>query len=208
MGILQFLMDIVFHHFESIDSTNKWAKDHAKDLDPHKLHCISADKQTAGYGRFGRKWICHVGNLFVSLFFHIQKEEALLPNMAQIFALSCAKALQKQGIQLLIKWPNDLIFQGKKLAGILVETVRFDNSHAVVLGLGMNVNSPIESDLPTISLKELSGKNWKIKNLMQSLLMQFLQDFLLFKKEGLATFKKEFAPFLIQGPKNWYRGSQ
>lgn len=164
-------MDVYWIHFATIDSTNTWAKEHAQEFDPKKLTCIVADMQTAGRGRFSRSWVGAKGNLMMSLFFHLDPKDPILPNLAQILALSCIRILRIDEIQ--IKWPNDLVVDGKKLAGILVETVP---AGGVVVGLGMNVNVPVETDQAATSLYELTGRKWNLKELRGQIVTRFQKD--------------------------------
>lgn len=172
-------------HFNTISSTNTWAKEHASEFDPSKLICITADEQTAGRGRFpGRKWISKKGNLHMTLFLSAPPD----PNFAQILIFSAAHILAKEGIALQIKWPNDLLFNGKKFAGCLVETTPY----GVVLGIGMNVNENVHTDQPTTSLKEISGKTWDVENLATQITEEFLRNW----TRGFSDFWQEFQGFL------------
>lgn len=173
-------MEVHHLHFDSIDSTNSYAKKHAHEFDSQKLTCIFADEQTHGRGRFSRTWLSKKGNLTYSLFL----PTALLPdspsNLAQMSAMAALEVLHTKGIELSIKWPNDLVTKGKKLGGILVEMTE----QGAVIGIGINVNAPIEADQPTISLLEISGKEWDIEELHNSITLQF-------QKELACGFQKE-----------------
>lgn len=159
-------MEVERIHLDVIDSTNTYAKEHASEFDPKKITLITADIQTGGRGRFpNRSWISKRGNLHMSLVLSISPN----PNLAQVLALS---ALEVVKLPIQIKWPNDLIFEDKKLAGVLVETT----STGAILGMGMNVNTPIETDQKTISLKELSGKPWDLNQLSLAIAKQFVRN--------------------------------
>ncbi len=179
-------MEVERIHLDAVDSTNTYAKSHARDFDPEKITLITADVQTGGRGRFSnRSWISKRGNLHMSLVLSISPN----PNLAQILALS---ALEVVKLPIQIKWPNDLIFDDKKLAGVLVETT----SIGVILGLGMNVNTPIETDQKTTSLKELSGKTWDLNQLSLAIAKQFVRnvgkDFQELPFEEHLAYKNEF----------------
>lgn len=165
-------MEVYTIHFESLDSTNTWAKKNVHTFDPTKMTCIIADIQTAGRGCFDKHWISTRGNLTMSVFFHIDSKNLLLPYIAQLFTYSTYKVLQKEGVATQIKWPNDLLAHGKKLCGVLAETVQ----GGVVIGVGMNVNVPVETNQPTTSLIELTGREWDLNQLTQQIIAEFQKD--------------------------------
>src|SRR6185312_12605733 len=110
--------------FDTIDSTNTWTKQNTATLDPDLLTCITATEQTAGRGRFRRRWVSGRGeNITATFFFTVAKDSPILANVGQVLSLSCAHVLEQHGFSPQIKWPNDLFISGKKMAGILCETV-------------------------------------------------------------------------------------
>ena len=110
--------------------------------------CVT-DKQSQGRGQNNTKWIAPVGeNITGSVLWHFKHHVRHLGSLSLwlgVNAVNTLKTFGYQGIQL--KWPNDLIFQEKKLAGILVETVVKGDSISVVIGVGLNVN--VQSDSMT-----------------------------------------------------------
>src|ERR1700722_12425114 len=113
----QMRKNIFYFHFDTIDSTNTWAKKNARTLDPDHLTCITAQEQTAGRGRFKRAWTAdRAQNILATLFFTLPKDSPILLNLGQILSLSCVKVLEKRGFSPQIKWPNDLLLSGKKVA--------------------------------------------------------------------------------------------
>jgi len=148
-------------YFDSIGSTNDealaWAAADAPDLS-----IIIADEQTAGRGRLDRKWFTPQGTaLAFSLILRPSKEEK--PHLARtvgLAALAVAEPLQKLGLPAQIKWPNDVLIAGRKVCGILIESVwSGEDVDCVVIGIGVNVLSgsvpPAESLLfPATSLEE------------------------------------------------------
>lgn len=166
-------------HFSSLDSTNRWAKTHAAELSPEGLTCITTDEQTAGYGTQGRPWVSPLGNLYATFFFFSpHAEQGLLSHLPQILSLSIATTLEKEGVFLQIKWPNDLLYNGKKCAGILAESFYVEKRLGVVLGFGLNVNTPVEGvDQPVTSLCEITGKLFDVKILLHAIVDQFEKNF-------------------------------
>jgi len=117
---MQPFKSISYIHFDTIDSTNTWAKNNAKTLDPDQITCITALEQTAGRGRWLRKWISPKGqNIYATIYFCLSKNCKQLSNVGQILSLSCAKVLKSKGFLPQIKWPNDLLLEKKKVAGVL-----------------------------------------------------------------------------------------
>lgn len=166
-------MEVHRIHFDRLDSTHTWAKAHAHELDPKKLTCITAGIQTAGLGRFKRAWISKEGNLQMSLFFCISPEDPRIANMAQMAALAASRYLIKNGVPIQIKWPNDLLCSQKKLGGILVEICPLDGVVGLVVSFGLNVNTPVETDQPSITLAQITQSNWDLDPLRDALISHF-----------------------------------
>jgi BirA family biotin operon repressor/biotin-[acetyl-CoA-carboxylase] ligase len=114
-------MDIKHIHFETIDSTNTWAKTHTENLSPDKLTVISADHQLGGRGRFNRSWISPPHKNLISTFCFFS-EFPDIRNIPQILALSALELLEEHGLKAALKWPNDINAGPKKMGGILAET--------------------------------------------------------------------------------------
>ncbi len=184
-------------HFETIGSTNTWAKLNANTFNPDKITCITADVQTAGRGRFNRVWISPKSkNILVTFFFTLPKQSPILSHVGQILGLSCAAILERQGFSPMIKWPNDILLEGKKVAGILAETVTLDHSMGVVVGIGVNVNmekEPLDAiDQPATSLAVLTGRTFSVQELLEHLVHQFTADLAILKAKGFPPFHPHF----------------
>jgi BirA family biotin operon repressor/biotin-[acetyl-CoA-carboxylase] ligase len=128
-------------YFDSIGSTNNealaWATSGAKDLS-----LVIADEQTAGRGRLDRKWFTPRGTaLAFSLILRPTAEEKPhLTRTVGLAALAVADSLRRRGLVAQIKWPNDVLLNGCKVAGILVESVwSGDEVDYLVIGIGVNV---------------------------------------------------------------------
>lgn len=133
------LGDIHYHH--SIGSTNDEALALAVQ-DVPDLTLIIADEQTSGRGRLDRKWFTPLNSaLAMSLILRPTQMEKTHPSRATgLLAVSLAASLRTLGLTPQIKWPNDVLLNGHKVAGILVEMVWMgDELEALVLGLGVNV---------------------------------------------------------------------
>ena len=137
-------------HFPIIDSTNTWAKTHAAELNPSSFTIITADEQTAGRGRFKREWVSPNGcNLYVSYVFFLEQLDSNVGNIPQVLALAAYEVVQQWVPLVKLKWPNDLVIQDKKVAGILSEVTQVGSIWAVIIGIGLNINMP-ESLIKTI----------------------------------------------------------
>lgn len=159
-------MEVEWIHFKELDSTHGYVKEHASEFDPKKLTCITAETQTAGRGRYqNRAWVSKKGNLHLTLFLAIDPK----PYLAQLLAFSAAEVI---GNGVMIKWPNDLMFQGEKLSGTIAEVT----DHGMVLSIGVNVNVGIETDQPTTTLKAITGKEWDLQLFSKSIVTKFIQN--------------------------------
>jgi BirA family biotin operon repressor/biotin-[acetyl-CoA-carboxylase] ligase len=140
-------------YFNVLDSTNAQAKRWLENEAPH-LSLVVADEQTAGRGRSGRTWITPRGAaLAFSLILRSEQiGSASLPRLTSLGALAVCDVLRSEyGLQAQIKWPNDVLVDGKKLTGVLVEADwQGEELQSAVLGIGINVapNSiPLESEV-------------------------------------------------------------
>ena len=110
----------------------------------HKSLCV-AHLQTKGRGRQGRKWTHRLGEcLMFSFGWVFDKPQHELGSLAPAVALACRRALAASGLDIQIKWPNDLVAGRDKLGGILIETVRNGGKTAAVIGIGINFVLPKE----------------------------------------------------------------
>ncbi len=188
-------------HLESVDSTNTYAKNNYQDFDPKGWTRITATEQTGGRGRFNREWVSPKGeSIYLTYYFTTEKEKIDLGNLTQVLSLSIVKLLQKEGLKPSIKWPNDVLVNGKKIGGILAETIDLQETWGVVLGMGINVSVKEETlkqiDQPATSLFAETGKTYDISALIAMLEMVFLTDYDRYAEEGFASFYKEYDALL------------
>ena len=144
---------------ETVDSTNAEARRRAKAGEPGPLWIWSA-RQSQGRGRGGREWISRPGNLFASLLIGVNAPQRIAGQIALLAGViaydTIAKLIAYEGrSELLLKWPNDILLAGEKLAGVLLENVgsTVENRSVVVIGTGINLAShPEDLPQPAISL--------------------------------------------------------
>ena len=141
----------------------------------HKTLCV-AHFQTKGRGRQGRNWVNRQGEcLMFSLGWTFDRPQYELGSLALVVALACRRALANIGLDVNIKWPNDLVVANDKLAGILIETARVDNKTVAVIGIGINFVLPKEVENAT-SVQALfqtaSKQGVSVKTLLNAVLAQ------------------------------------
>ena len=137
---------------------------------------VVAETQTAGRGRQGRNWVSQPGNLLVSVLFRPTLEA--LPFISIIGGVAAARAVRKvTGLEPQIKWPNDLLIQGRKVAGILAESaIAGDTVWYAVLGVGMNVslNTDRTEEIASFATSVNAAAGKVVPR--EDLLRQFLMD--------------------------------
>ena len=164
-----------YHHFEQIDSTNAFLQRQQLDCDIRNW-LVSADEQTAGKGMGSNSWESEVGK---NLTFSLAADMSFLPAERQ-FLLSEAVPLGIVEVldkllpveKLSIKWPNDIYYGNRKLAGILINsTIKANMMGISIIGIGLNVNQMQFQDWPThpISLKLITGKDFELQPLLEQL---------------------------------------
>jgi len=130
------------HYFSELDSTNSHASRLAEKGAPEG-EVVVADTQTQGRGRLGRRWISPPRtNLYLSIILRPQLPPAHAPQITLMAAVALAETIGSfVSFRPTIKWPNDILVQGKKMAGILTElSCRAERVDFVILGIGVNIN--------------------------------------------------------------------
>lgn len=136
--------------FHAIPSTNTWAVAHSAELGHGDV--VQAAAQTAGRGRLTRSWLTVPGaGIACSVLLRKPAFVPVAPNVGQAAALAVSDLLLDYGLAPGLKWPNDVLVAGRKIAGILAELVPEDD--ALVLGIGLNVCTPAP-DLATAGLAD------------------------------------------------------
>lgn len=184
-----------FHIFASADSTNRFLKDSPDSTGAITICC--AEKQTQGRGRFGRTWFSPFGeNIYCSSRWHLDCCLSQLSGLSLVVGLAILACLNdlnlKQDIKL--KWPNDVLWQDKKLAGILIEVIGETNGSAqVIIGIGMNVNAATQEQTNEASswcsLNDITGEYFDRNLIVAHLIYQLdchLQQFL---TQGFSSFQ-------------------
>lgn len=165
-----------------IGSTQERARELAKGGSPHGAAVISRI-QTGGRGRLGRLWGSPAGGLWMSLVLRPDFEARFAPRITQAAAVGVAKALREFGAEAEIKWPNDLLVNGRKICGILAESSvgRGRSLDFVVLGVGLNANLDpedlgVEDGRATTLRKEL-GRDMAMSDILGGILGGLEREF-------------------------------
>lgn len=196
-------MQVIHKHFDTIDSTNTWAKLNAHSFSLDALTLVTADTQTSGRGRFNRRWESPSGqNIYASFCFFLEKSRQDIGNIPQVLALSAVHVLEKYRFKPTLKWPNDILLTGKKVAGILTETTPVSNMLCIVLGIGLNVNMPPtlleQIDRPATSLFAESGDLFNPLDVLKALQTRFVMDLEHMIKEGFSPFLQDYRHYAHQ----------
>ena len=184
-------------HHANIGSTNQEALDLARSGDPGPIWVV-ADVQTRGRGRTGRDWCSPSGNLHATLLLVDPCEARVLPQLGFVAGVALARALQAiagSDCGLALKWPNDILVDGAKLAGILVEAVSTPAGVlAAVMGFGVNCDShPSDLVYPATHLTAVVGQSGT-RDLLLSTLSALIPDVLDLwdRGTGFATIRAEW----------------
>lgn len=168
-------------HFDKIDSTMNYAKKIAEEGCPEGTVVI-AEQQTKGHGRFNRMWISDRGGLYFSIILKPELTISKLPLLTLVASAIVAETISKlYSLKPETKWPNDVLINGRKICGILAESVlEIDKLKYVVIGIGINVNNRVASKIEGIeatSIKKELGKKVSRIDLMKVLLEEFEKEY-------------------------------
>lgn len=190
-------MNIIYLY--KVNSTNLYAKENIEKLSDKSV--ISADIQTNGRGRFNRNWVdMGEGNLFMSIV--LKPSSVFSPvyaNLTQYLSVILCRIFEEYGLEPEIKWPNDVLIDGKKISGILCETVIQNGSlNGLILGVGVNLNADkdklsLVSDKPVTALNLELSREYEDKHLFtEKLLNEFFKHYDSFLMNGFIMIKDEY----------------
>ena len=192
-----------FDLFKQIGSTNEYLK---SIKNSNKLHICAAEMQTHGKGRFQRRWHSPFGqNIYLSLKYVFNKNISALAGLSLVCGIAVCNAIEavcQLPQDILIKWPNDIICDDKKLAGILIEIeVEARELYSVIIGIGLNTNMEANNHKKInqhyTSIKKLTGIYQDRNQLCSALINQLIDVLSSFEAEG-------FNPFLTFWKKRDY----
>jgi len=145
-------------NFKTVNSTNDLAIQIIKNTN-NKSGIVIAEKQKKGRGQYGKRWTSFKGNLFVSIFFQVNKLQLSLKDLTKVNCFLVKKLLSNfyKG-KITIKNPNDLLINNMKISGILQETLSKSGVTFIIVGIGINlIKSPTIKNYLTSNLLDLTG---------------------------------------------------
>lgn len=189
------------HILDEVPSTNTYLMNQSAKGAAH-VTCVAANLQTNGKGRRGRAWVSHLGaSLTFSLLWRFQSGAAALSGLSLAVGVALVRAFNSLGINNVhLKWPNDVLFDGKKLAGILIELQGdMDGPSAAVIGVGINLNLPEtvlkNIDQPAIDLANVSATPIKHSELLGVLLKHLAEVLKQFEENGFTALRDEWTQY-------------
>ena len=184
--------------FNEVSSTNTVAKF----LSMHNIDdgtVIISEKQTKARGRSGKAWESPIGGVWLSIVLNPHVDHTKLPLITLATGVAVAKTLEKIGVENPeIKWPNDIMINGKKVCGILTEAVtKFNTIESVIIGVGIDANLdinefPEELQEGTTTLEKELGRKGNENLLIKTFLEEFEEISELFDHEGYEEILKEW----------------
>ncbi|EKE00751.1 MAG: hypothetical protein ACD_21C00284G0016 [uncultured bacterium] len=159
-----------------------------------------AESQSAGKGRLGRQWFSpYASNIYLSLRWVFTKEPGELGGLSIAVAIAIAEALKAYGVKknIALKWPNDVLWQKRKLAGILIElSGEAHHAYQAIIGVGLNVNMPKKPaqtiEQPWCNVAQIIDASPQKNKLTGLLLDNLLTTIITFQNNGLKPFLKKW----------------
>ncbi|MGD8642025.1 MAG: bifunctional biotin--[acetyl-CoA-carboxylase] ligase/biotin operon repressor BirA [Gammaproteobacteria bacterium] len=182
-----------------VDSTNRYLTQKVNSHPIAGATCL-AETQSDGRGRRGRNWVSPLGgNIYLSQLWRFNTGPAHLSGLSLAAAIAVVRVIRQLGaVNVGLKWPNDILLDGKKLAGILLEMHGESNGPTnVVVGVGINVRLPATAadqiDQPYISLSDVMNRAVERNKLAAHLISHLMYVYELFSERGFAAFIEEWS---------------
>lgn len=183
--------------FDEIDSTNSESIRQIQSGNTEN-RVVVASSQTAGRGRRGRQWLSPKNSgIYMSVTRRFSLDANALQSLSLVTAISMLEALQELGAQgLQLKWPNDVLFESKKLAGILLELQQKEASRFVVFGIGVNIELSVDSinsiDRPVTDLHSIIEDVPSRTILLAALLNHLCRNLGEYESSGFSSFEERW----------------
>ncbi len=165
----------LIHHYPTITSTMNRARELARDSAPH-MTVVIAEEQQSGRGRLNRKWFSQKGGLWFTLILRPDLPPPLAWQVNFTASVSLSQTIRMMcGVDVSVKWPNDILFKERKLAGFLSEMeTQGDMISFVNIGIGLNANNtPRQLEPNSISISDILGKPVHRRDLLSTFLDHF-----------------------------------
>ncbi len=190
---------------ETVDSTNDEARRLIADGERGPIWIVAA-RQTNGHGRLGRDWKSPPGNLFASLILHDFGDACIAPQLGFVTGVAAMRALKALRVEagVALKWPNDLLLDGAKLGGVLLETVmvptgdvRTPAAPVAIIGIGVNcLSAPEDLPYPARALSVLGPDAPKRESLFAALSDAFVETLAVWRSgEGFLQIRAEWLQY-------------
>lgn len=184
------------HYFETVDSTNDMAKKMGFKAEEGTV--VIAEMQESGRGRKGDRWVSPKGGIWLSVILKPGILPVHAPRLTLMAGVAVVRTIRQFGADASIKWPNDVVIDGKKVCGILTEMdAEVDHIGFVVIGIGINANVSVD-ELPeelregSTSLSSINGENINRAAFVQALLRSLEAEYLRFKVEGFSKILEDW----------------
>ena len=195
--------------YDELDSTNEEARRLAEGGGSHGA-VIWAKRQTSGRGRMGRMWVSAEGNLFCSLLLAPNCDALMAAQLSFVTGVAVIETLKPivaEDNELSCKWPNDILLNGKKVGGILLESFETADMTPgkdrmvrwVVVGVGINIDScPSNTDIKATYLKDAGVEIISAKIVLSRFIHHFITEYDLWAKKGFAPIRKRWMEYAFR----------
>ena len=180
--------------FNSVTSTNDVAINLIKDK-KKEIGCVQANFQTRGRGTKGREWISDIGNLFISIFFPLEKNFPPFNEFSIINSIILSNVIMhfcdKKNVNL--KFPNDIFVNKKKICGLLQEIITLNSKKYLIIGIGVNIvsNPEINGKYQATNILFETKKNLKVDNLTNLIISSYEKFFTNINSYNYLNYKKK-----------------
>ena len=173
-------MKFEIFNFTSVSSTNDVAIS-LIEKEKKNSGCVYAEMQTKGRGTHGKNWISSKGNLFISIFFHLKENYPPFNEFSVINPLIISEVIKNfcKDKKVSLKFPNDVFLNGRKICGILQETITFNKKNFLIIGIGVNVvsNPKIIELYEATNILFETKKKINIKKIIDSIIISYEKFF-------------------------------
>ena len=160
--------------------------------------CLSADNQTDGYGRRNVKWFSYKGNIHLSILVKPKCSINEVNQLSFMTSITLGDTLKKikSNINIKYKWPNDILLNKKKIAGVIIETSSFVNKKIkwVIIGIGLNIKKSPNLNTKEFKITSLNKEKIYVRkdDFIDSFLQRFFRNYEFWKKKGFNFIKKDW----------------
>ena len=185
-------MEFEIFKFEVVTSTNDVALDLIKDK-KKEYGCVYADTQTKGRGTQGKEWVSEIGNLFGSIFFPLKNNYPPFDEFSIINPVIISDVIKEfcEEKKISLKWPNDVLVEGRKICGILQEVITSNSKKFLIIGVGINLisNPNINNNYQATNIFLETKKKPTTKEIINLLIISYEKFFYNLNSYSFVNFK-------------------